>query len=271
VRDAVDAHGEVRVVDLRDDVGARQVQQVGVALDVGQHLASVPPGQVEVQEDEIGAIRPGVIALPPEIGDHRRAVAEDLDPGRGSRRHLDHHERLPGAQNYRIRVAERDGEVIFLYKIERGRASKSYGIEVARLAGLPPGVLSRAREVLGRLERYELDVFAEEGGGASGVNAPSDESVAVENGAGVVNANGSGVKPHAAQAGAAQTDVQVSDEDTALGRAASRAGRRSLAAQFTLFDTVNRGLLDELRGVDVETLSAEDARQILLGLKNRIV
>ncbi|HEX8118399.1 MAG TPA: DNA mismatch repair protein MutS, partial [Pyrinomonadaceae bacterium] len=56
-------------------------------------------------------------------------------------------ERLPGAQNYRIRVAEREGEVVFLYKIARGRASKSYGIEVARLAGLPPGVLSRAREV----------------------------------------------------------------------------------------------------------------------------
>src|SRR5207237_8686428 len=59
-------------------------------------------------------------------------------------------ERLPGAQNYRIRVAEREGEVIFLYRVERGRASKSYGIEVARLAGLPPAVLSRAREVLSR-------------------------------------------------------------------------------------------------------------------------
>ncbi|HEX8353072.1 MAG TPA: DNA mismatch repair protein MutS, partial [Pyrinomonadaceae bacterium] len=75
-------------------------------------------------------------------------------------------ERLPGAQNYRIRVAEREGEVIFLYKIERGRASKSYGIEVARLAGLPPAVLARAREVLSKLERYELDVFAEEGAAA---------------------------------------------------------------------------------------------------------
>jgi DNA mismatch repair protein MutS len=160
-------------------------------------------------------------------------------------------ERLPGAQNYRIRVAERDGEVIFLYKIERGRASKSYGIEVARLAGLPPGVLARAREVLGRLERYELDVFAEEGG------------------AEVVHAsNGSGAKARAAEPCAG---LKNSDEDAALGRAASRAGRRSLAAQFTLFDTVNRGLLDELRGVDVETLSAEEARQLLLGLKNRIV
>lgn len=178
-------------------------------------------------------------------------------------------ERLPGAQNYQIRVAERDGEVIFLYKIERGRASKSYGIEVARLAGLPPGVLARAREVLGRLERYELDVFAEEGG-ASGVNTSKDESVAVENGVGGAGANGAGVSSRA-EATRAGADVKVSDEDAALVRAASRAGRRSLAAQFTLFDTVNRGLLDELRGVDVETLSAEEARQILLGLKNRIV
>ena len=82
-------------------------------------------------------------------------------------------ERLPGAQNYQIRVAEREGEVIFLYKLERGRASKSYGIEVARLAGLPPSVLARAREVLSKLERYELDVFAEEGarGAAAGVSA----------------------------------------------------------------------------------------------------
>ena len=177
-------------------------------------------------------------------------------------------ERLPGARNYRIRVAERDGEVIFLYKIERGRASKSYGIEVARLAGLPPGVLARAREVLGRLERYELDVFAEEDVGASSVSASKDAGVAVESGAGADASNGSGAKALATLKGA---DVKGSDEDEALGRAASRAGRRSLAAQFTLFDTVNRGLLDELRGVDVETLSAEDARQLLLGLKNRIV
>jgi len=149
-------------------------------------------------------------------------------------------ERLPGAQNYQIRVAEREGEVIFLYRIERGRASKSYGIEVARLAGLPPEVLARAREVLEKLERYELDVFAgEEGAGEAA--AP----------------------PPAARA--------ADDGDGGLGRAAARAGRKALAAQVTLFDTVNEGLLDELRGLDVETLSAEEARQLLLSLKNRIV
>ena len=69
-------------------------------------------------------------------------------------------ERLPGAQNYQITATEREGEVVFLHRLERGRASKSYGIEVARLAGLPPAVIATAREVLTRLERYELDVFA---------------------------------------------------------------------------------------------------------------
>jgi len=75
-------------------------------------------------------------------------------------------ERLPGAQNYQITATEREGEVVFLHRLERGRASKSYGIEVARLAGLPPAVLANARDVLARLERYELDVFAEEDTGA---------------------------------------------------------------------------------------------------------
>lgn len=71
-------------------------------------------------------------------------------------------ERLPGAQNYQITATEREGEVVFLHKLERGRASKSYGIEVARLAGLPPSVIATAREVLERLERYELEVFADQ-------------------------------------------------------------------------------------------------------------
>ncbi len=153
-------------------------------------------------------------------------------------------ERLPGAQNYQIRVAERDGEVIFLYKLERGRASKSYGIEVARLAGLPPAVLTRARDVLRRLERYELDVFAE--------NAKTDP------------VSSSGDAPVAVQ-------PEEKNGGDALGQAARRAGRRALAAQATLFDTVNQTLLDELRGVDVENLSSEEIRTLLKNLRTRIV
>src|SRR5260370_29509078 len=51
-------------------------------------------------------------------------------------------ERLPGAQNYQITATEREGEVVFVHRLERGRASKSYGIEVARLAGMPPSALA---------------------------------------------------------------------------------------------------------------------------------
>jgi DNA mismatch repair protein MutS len=71
-------------------------------------------------------------------------------------------EKLPGAQNYQVTAAERDGEVVFLHRLERGKASKSYGIAVAQLAGLPAEVLARAREVLERLEQYEIEVFSDE-------------------------------------------------------------------------------------------------------------
>ena len=68
-------------------------------------------------------------------------------------------ESLPGAKNYQITAAERDGNVVFLHKLQPGKASKSYGIAVARLAGLPQTVIERAKNVLERLEKYELAVF----------------------------------------------------------------------------------------------------------------
>lgn len=71
-------------------------------------------------------------------------------------------ENLPGAKNYQITATEKDGEVVFLHKLEKGKASKSYGIAVARLAGLPLPVIERAKDVLAKLEKYELAVFADE-------------------------------------------------------------------------------------------------------------
>jgi len=50
-----------------------------------------------------------------------------------------------------------DGRVVFLRKIIAGAASRSYGIQVAKLAGLPDPVLRRAREILANLEAQELD------------------------------------------------------------------------------------------------------------------
>jgi DNA mismatch repair protein MutS len=64
----------------------------------------------------------------------------------------------PGVRNYQVAVSESQGEVVFLRKVVAGSASKSYGIEVARLAGLPRSVIERAREILTNLEQNELDL-----------------------------------------------------------------------------------------------------------------
>jgi DNA mismatch repair protein MutS len=60
--------------------------------------------------------------------------------------------RLPGVRNARVDVLEEGGAVVFLHRIVEGGADRSYGLHVARLAGLPPGVLERARVLLATLE-----------------------------------------------------------------------------------------------------------------------
>src|SRR5262249_5436107 len=62
-------------------------------------------------------------------------------------------ERLDGVRNLRVTVKESGDHIIFLRKVEPGKADRSYGIEVARLAGLPLAVIDRAREVLRVHER----------------------------------------------------------------------------------------------------------------------
>src|SRR5579863_6797003 len=62
---------------------------------------------------------------------------------------------LAGVKNYHVSVKESGSNIVFLRKVEPGSADKSYGIEVARLAGLPPGVIDRAREILARHEQSE--------------------------------------------------------------------------------------------------------------------
>ncbi len=64
-------------------------------------------------------------------------------------------EQLPRFANLRVSIRETAQGIVFLHRIERGAASKSYGIEVARLAGLPQRVIQRARQVLRQHERSE--------------------------------------------------------------------------------------------------------------------
>jgi DNA mismatch repair protein MutS len=143
-------------------------------------------------------------------------------------------ERLAGAQNYQITASERGGDVVFLHKLERGRATKSYGIAVARLAGLPPEVIARAREVLQRLERFEIDVFAD----AEQTKSEQLPSTADSNG---------------------------------LNHAVRRAARSRMAMQTTLFQTANEILIEELRQLKTESLSPDELRGLINDLQKRII
>ncbi|MEQ1921559.1 MAG: DNA mismatch repair protein MutS [Pyrinomonadaceae bacterium] len=127
-------------------------------------------------------------------------------------------ENLRGARNYQLTATERDGDVVFLHKMQPGKASKSYGIAVAKLAGLPVSVIERAKSVLEKLEKYELAVFADE-------------------------------------------------KKDGLAKAA--AGR--IASQVSLFAVTNETAIDELRGVNVEDLSADESKELLTKIKGKII
>jgi DNA mismatch repair protein MutS len=94
---------------------------------------------------------------------------------------------LPGVQNLHVAVQETGNEIIFLRRVAPGSADKSYGIEVARLAGLPNAVIARAREILRVHEKGEelmttelspgsIDAADGDGGTAAAQAAPQQSS-----------------------------------------------------------------------------------------------
>ena len=64
--------------------------------------------------------------------------------------------KIEGVKNYKVSVKESGNGIIFLRKIMRGGANKSFGIEVARLAGVPAEVTDRAKEILKQLEKSDI-------------------------------------------------------------------------------------------------------------------
>jgi DNA mismatch repair protein MutS len=70
---------------------------------------------------------------------------------------VDLEQQNPRVKNYHIAVKEWQGEVIFIRKLLRGGTSRSYGIQVARLSGIPQTVIDRAKEILANLELTEFD------------------------------------------------------------------------------------------------------------------
>ena len=133
-------------------------------------------------------------------------------------------ENLPGAKNYQVMATEKDGDVVFLHKLKKGKASKSYGIAVAKLAGLPNKVIERAKDVLGKLEKYELAVFSE--------NKQTNEGVE---------------------------------------KAIDRAGQSKMASQFSLFAISNESIIEELRAIESDKISPQEAKEILKELQKKVI
>ena len=89
--------------------------------------------------------------------------------------------RLPGVANLSLRAREWNGELVFLHEAAPGPADRSYGVQVARLAGVPSAVVTRAQEVLSRLEREagapaqlgDLPLFSAQAPGPAEASGPS--------------------------------------------------------------------------------------------------
>ncbi|HEY3754727.1 MAG TPA: DNA mismatch repair protein MutS [Opitutaceae bacterium] len=110
------------------------------------------------------------------------AVAEHLhqDPSRGPRTLFATHyqeltkleKRLPRLKNYSVAVKEWNEDIVFLRQVVPGAADRSYGIQVARLAGLPASVIERARAILTKLEADGAATPSPKGKAVSGTGDP---------------------------------------------------------------------------------------------------
>ncbi len=139
---------------------------------------------------------------------------------------------LTGVQNVHVSVKETPSEIIFLRRVEPGSADKSYGIEVARLAGLPRSVIERAREVLKKHEQSE--------------HALSET-----------------LSPGAVD------DLVANSAGASTGTATFSAHRRN-GHQEILFTALDRAVLDKLRDADLDQLKPLDALNLLAELKKQI-
>jgi DNA mismatch repair protein MutS len=83
-------------------------------------------------------------------------------------------EQAEGVANVHLTAAEHRDGIVFMHRVEEGPASQSYGLQVAQLAGVPQGVIARAREKLAQLEQQEIDQGSRPASGAAPAPQQSD-------------------------------------------------------------------------------------------------
>ena len=132
--------------------------------------------------------------------------------------------KIPGVNNYCIAVKERGDDIVFLRKIVKGGADKSYGIQVAKLAGVPDSVLDRAKELVDELVHTDITSTFKD-----------------------LAENSRKTKPKA---------VHYDEVDL---------------EQISLFDTVqDQDIIEELKNLDITTLTPMDAMNTLYRLQNKL-
>ena len=163
---------------------------------------------------------------------------------------------LDGARNASLAVKEQGHDVVFLYRLVEGGADRSYGVQVARLAGIPDHVIERAREVMERLTR-------EQGAGGRRQEAGSRRQEA--------GSKGQEARPKIQDEGTVGQDAMVVGELRALypaGKGQERAVPERLFVPAD--DEVVWAVLHELFGIDVANLTPVRALVILHEWQQRL-
>ena len=151
--------------------------------------------------------------------------------------------RFHGVKNFCISVKEVGDDIVFLHKIIRGGANQSYGIQVAKLAGVPYTVIEKAKRILGKLEQNDINKnvsnLSEGFEKDSKANADSDSYLESIQGSAVK------IRPEMNPA-SAQVDM-VQEE----------------SVQLSLFNIEDNEIIEKLKGADVMAMTPMDAMNLL--------
>jgi DNA mismatch repair protein MutS len=242
------------------NVSALTLADPRYADSVIAQVAGLPPGRLLVEMTETAnilhhATERSLVVLD-EIGRGTStldglslawAIAETLASRRSCTLFATHYheltqlaESLPEVTNLHVSVREWNDEVVFLHRIVPGRTDRSYGIHVARLAGLPPTTIARAKEVLELLGRVEVAQELVAGGPSADLN---EDGGTLEHGG---DSAASGRKPTALS----------STKRTSLRGIAEPSTAPPLETQLALFGGfTEHPVVDELRRVDLNTMT----------------
>ena len=183
--------------------------------------------------------------------------------------------KLSGVHNYCIAVKEQGEDIVFLRKIIPGGADRSYGIEVARLAGVPQSVIDRAREISAQLDDNDISDVVK-GISAQGESAETEAIDSKESKQEppftAESVSGSASESESVSGSASESE---SVSGSASGSSSGRKTRHKKPddvdlGQISMFDTqTDDDIIDQIRNLDIMHLSPIDALNTLYELQSK--